>query len=65
MKTPLLLPKSEYQKDKPLIKILPVQPVTKKVTGNNPCGNKKTLEKKEFSLFNTKDIFKAKKFELF
>jgi hypothetical protein len=65
MKTPLLLPKSEYPKDKPLMKILSIQPVTKKVADTNPSENKKGNERKELILFNTEDIFKAKKFELY
>jgi len=64
MDTVILLPKSEYPKDKPLMKIVSVQPSTKKVADTNP-SNKKASEKKELMLFNTQDIFKAKKHELF
>jgi hypothetical protein len=65
MQTPSLLPKDEYPKDKPLVKIIPAQPNTKKVAGTDVPNNKKVkvIEKKKF--FNTEDIFKAKKHELF
>ena len=64
MDTVILLPKSEYPKDKPLMKIVSVQPSSKKVADTNP-SNKKANEKKGLILFNTQDIFKAKKHELF
>ena len=65
MDTVILLPKSEYPKDKPLMKIVSVQPIAKKGAGTNLPDNKKTNGKKKLILFNTEGIFKAKKFELF
>jgi hypothetical protein len=64
MEPPLLLPESEYPKDKPLTKVVSMQPVTKKVADTHPSENEKPNEKKELSLFSTEDIFKARRFEL-
>jgi len=64
METPLLLPKSEYPKDKALMKVVSMQPATKTVADTHPSENKKPNEKKELIPFNTEDIFKARRFEL-
>lgn len=64
MESPLLLPKSEYPKDKALMKMVALLPVTKKVEDTHPSENEKPNEEKELSLFNTEDIFKARRFEL-
>ena len=64
METPLLLPKSEYPKDKALMKMVSLQPLTKKVEDTDSSENERPNEKKELSPFNTQDIFKARRFEL-
>jgi hypothetical protein len=62
METRHLLPKSQYPKDKALVKLVPA----KKVEDTDLSHKKnKPNEKNELILFNTEDIFKAKKHELF
>jgi hypothetical protein len=58
------LPKSEYPKDKALVKIVPAQIPLKKSSDGSP-DNKKGKKKKEVILFNTEKIFKPKEFELY
>jgi hypothetical protein len=65
MDTVILLPKSEYPKDKPLMKMISVQPSAKKIADTNLTHDKKANGKKHLTQFNTEDIFKAKKHELF
>jgi hypothetical protein len=67
MGTRFLLPKSEYPKDKAVVQIVPAQTNAVAVTDTNHPDQSKTKakEKKESILFNTEDIFKARKHELF
>ena len=60
----LVLPKGEYPKNKALVRAIPVQLPLKK-SSYGPPDNKKENKKKELILFNTEEVFKPKKFELY